>query len=411
MSTTATITVEPVRTRRDYDAFITLPWQVPCDRPMVRPMREFERHLFDRGRRFRGRFSLTAYLDRLLLGPENPFYEHGDLEMFLARAGDRPIARIAAIQNRAHNEHNHDMVGFFGFYQCIDPGPAGQAATSALVRAAGDWLRARGLTTLRGPFNPTINDECGIWTDGETYPSFLMPSNPRYYADHLRAAGLEPVKTLRVYRLDLVNIPRDAWARWERIAARIQRSTGVILRGANFKDLDREVQSFLAIYNAAEALANGLLFAPMSFAELRSMAELFRSLINPELIRAAEVVEDGTRRVVGAAITVPDLNEILRHTGGRLFHPRLIWSLLRMKLGRPTDRVRIAFLGVLPEYRHTPVSVLLLFDSIRTAIAYGAKEAEGSWIAEDNLAMVRPLEEHRFKLTDRYVIFERSLDP
>src|SRR5579883_2055982 len=275
MSISSTITVQPVRSRQDYHTFVELPWQVPQDRPMVRPMREFERHLFDRGRRFRGGLSASARLDALLLGKENPFYEHGDLEMFLARDGGRPIARIAAIQNRLHNEWNHDQVGFFGFFQCVDGGESGRLATRELVDAASDWLRSRGLTSIRGPFNPTINDDCGIWTEGEAHPSFMMPSNPRYYPDLIQAAGLSPVKTLRVYRLDLTTIPENDWTRWLRMAERVQRGTGVTLRGANFKDLDAEVKNFLSIYNAAEEVANGWGFAPMSFKELRSMAELF----------------------------------------------------------------------------------------------------------------------------------------
>jgi len=409
MGVSSTLAVKPVQTREDYKAFVDLPWQVPQDRQMVRPMREFERHLFDRGRRFRGSLSLSAQLDVMFLGKENPFYEHGDLEMFLARDAGRPIARIAAIQNHLHNEWNHDQVGFFGFYQCTDGGEAGRAATRALVDAASEWLGNRGLTSMRGPFNPTINDDCGIWTDGEVYPSFMMPSNPRYYADHLKAAGLAAVKTLRVYRRDLRTVPESDWARWGRMADRVQRANKVTLRGANFKDLDSEVKSFLTIYNAAEEVANGWGFAPMSFKELRSMAELFQYLIDPNLIRAAEVEENGQQKVVGAVISLPDLNEVLRSTGGRLLHPAMIWHLLRMKRGTPTNRIRVVFLGMLPEYRHTPASAMLLFDAMRMARTFGAQEVEGSWISEDNPAMCKPMEDHGFQVTDRYVIFERPL--
>lgn len=399
-------TVDVVQNRRDFREFVDLPWQVPPDRPMVRPMREFQRHLFDRGRRFRGS-SLAARLDALVLGPDNPFHEHGDLELFLARDAGRPVARIAAIQNRLHNEYQHDQVGFFGFYECLDPGEIGQSATRALIEAAGSWLRARGLTSIRGPFNPTINDECGIWVDGDTYPAFLMPSNPRYYRAHLEAAGLQAVKALRVYRLDLATVPESEWMRWTRMTERLQRSSGIRLRAANFKDLDAEVRSFLTIYN--RALGDNWGFAPMSFKELRSMAELFQYMIDPRLIRAAEIEENGARTVVGATIAVPDLNEILRHTNGRLFHPRTVWQILRMKLGAPTRRIRVVFLGVLPEYRRSAVSILLLFDTIRMARQFGATEIEGSWVLEDNPAMYRPLEDHGFKVTDRYVIFEKEL--
>jgi hypothetical protein len=413
MSVTSTVVVEPVRTREDYRAFVDLPWQVPLDRPGVRPMREFERHLFDRGKRFRGSLSPSAMIDEMLLGKENPYYEHGDLEMFLARdtsgGSNRPIARIVALENRLHNDYHHDKVGFFGFYQCADGGTAGREATRALVDAASAWLRARGLESIRGPFNPTINDECGIWIEGDSYPSFLMPSNPRYYADHLAAAGFDVAKTLRVYRLIFENdLPETKWARWTKIVDRIERSHPEIkIRTANFKDLSNEVKAFVSIFN--QAWSHNWGFAPMSYKELYSMAELFQYMVDPNLIRAAEVVENGVPKVVGVLISVPDLNEFLRHSDGRLLHPQTIWRIIRMKTGQPTNRIRIAILGVLPEYRHTPVSMALLFDSFKVAKKFGAKEIEASWILEDNRPMVQPLEDQNFHITDTYVIYEKAV--
>lgn len=408
MSALSSITVDPVRTHRDYETFVHLPWHVPRDREIVRPMREFQRHLFDRGRRFRGNLSLAAQIDGMLLGKDNPFYEHGDLELFLAKANGRPIARIVAIHNRLHNEHNHDQVGFFGFYECIDSGEDGREATRALVESASDWLHERGLTSIRGPFNPTINDDCGVWLEGDNYPSFLMPSNPRYYGSLLESAGMSRIKTMFVYRLRFADLPSGKWERLVKMFERIQRSSNVHLRAANFKDLDAEVKSFLTIYNTA--LANNWGFAPMSFQELRSMAELFQYLIDSNLIRAAEVDENGKREVAGASISVPDLNEYLRYSNGRLLHPVTLWNLLRMKLGKgSTKRVRIVFLGVRPDFRHTPASMLLLFDSVYQAKEFGAEEVEASWVLEDNVAMRQPLDDYNFKATDQYAIFERAI--
>jgi hypothetical protein len=403
------VVVNAVETRADYAAFVDLPWQVPTDRPMVRPMREFERHLFDRGRRFRGSASLAAQIDSMLLGKDNPFYEHGDLEMFLARdQGGRPIARVAAIHNRLSIEYHHDKVGNFGFYQCVDGGALGQEATRAVVDAAAAWLRARGLDTLRGPFNPTINDDIGVWIEGPGYPTFLMPSNPRYYDTLLKGAGLAPAKGLRVYRLSFDTVPAEFWPRWRKIADRIQRANpNIIIRSANFKDLSNEVKSFVAVFNAAWSKNWG--FQPMSYKELYSLAELFQYMVDTRLIRAAEVVENGVKKMVGVVIAVPDLNEFLRQSNGRLLHPSLLWNVVRMKTGRPTNRIRIAVLGVLPEYRHTPVSVLLLWDSLRVAKEFGANEVEASWILEDNIPMVKPLEDYNFKVTDTYMLYEKAL--
>jgi hypothetical protein len=409
MRAASAVTVAAVANRRDYEQFVDLPWQVPADRPMVRPMREFERHLFDKGRRFRTGFSPSAMLDSMLMGKENPFYEHGDLEMFLARdSTGRPVARIVAIENRLHNEHHHDTTGFFGFYQCVDGGEVGREATRALVDAASDWLRQRGLTSIRGPFNPTINDDCAIWVDGDSPPAFLMPSNPRYYVDLLSAAGLAVVKNMYVYRKVVPEHPEIELARWYKVVDRLRRSAPTLtIRSANFTNLDEEVKTFVHVFNAAWSQNWG--FAPMSFTELKAMAELFQSMIDPSLIRAAEIEENGQKKVIGVMITLPDLNEFLRYSNGRLVHPVTIWHLVRMKLGTPTKRLRVAVLGVLPEYRQGPASILLLFDSMQVAKRFGAQEMEASWILEDNLPMVQPLIANGFTRTDRYVILEKAV--
>ena len=53
---------------------------------------------------------------------------------------------------------------------------------------------------------------------------------------------------------------------------------------------------------------------------------------------------------VGMAITVPDVNQVLKRMNGRLL-PLGWWKFLRK--GRIIDRVRVGFLGVKPEYQHT----------------------------------------------------------
>lgn len=408
MIQTALATASELKSSQDYWDFVNLPWRVPRDREIVRPMRELQRQMFDRGRRFRGRLSLSAFVDELLFGKENPFYEHGDLAGFLARdSAGRPIARIAAIQNNSHNAYHHDQLGFFGYFDSVDGGELGRAATGVLIEAAAGWLRARGLTGMRGPLNPTMNDECGVWTEGDTYPCFLLPSNPRYYADLLQSAGLVPVKTLRVYRLPVSAISGEKWARWSKRFERMQQTFKVHLRDADFRDLDAEVKNMVAIFNATEC--DNWNFQPLHAGELRSMAEVFQHVLKPGLIRVAEVEENGVRKVVGGTITLPDLNEIFRYSDGSLVHPLALWKLFRLKLGRPTRRTRIAFLGVLPEYRHTPVSMIVLYDSFRVARKFGARVFEGSWILEDNRPMVKPMEDWGMILTDKYLILEKPI--
>jgi hypothetical protein len=92
----------------------------------------------------------------------NPFYKGADRALFIAERDGAVVGRIAAIENRWHNRHHGDRVGFFGFFECKqDP-----EAASALFASAEAWLSTRGLERARGPMSPSMNHECGLLVDG-----------------------------------------------------------------------------------------------------------------------------------------------------------------------------------------------------------------------------------------------------
>src|SRR4051812_11159219 len=50
----------------------------------------------------------------------NPFFEHASMQMWLARDGGRTVGRIAAIEDRLHNETHHEKLAWFGFFEARD---------------------------------------------------------------------------------------------------------------------------------------------------------------------------------------------------------------------------------------------------------------------------------------------------
>ena len=119
-----------------------------------------------------------------------------DRQLFLALRDGKPVGRIAAIENRAHNEFHKDRVGFFGFFECMND----QEAANALFAAAETWLTSRGLDTMRGPMNPSTNHECGMLVGGfGRHPMIMTTWNPRYYPTLVEAAGFAKAKDLLAY--------------------------------------------------------------------------------------------------------------------------------------------------------------------------------------------------------------------
>ena len=97
--------------------------------------------------------------------------------------------------------------------------------------------------------------------------------------------------------------------------------------------------------------------------------------------------DDGT--VVGAALTLPDVNQVLIRMGGRLFP----FGWLKFLTGRrKIDTVRILALGVKKAYQQTGVAAALYVRHMDTTRPDGIMKGEAGWILETNEPMNRALE-------------------
>ena len=106
---------------------------------------------------------------KILSKEKNPFFKHAETEYFLAEKNGELVGRIAAIKNDLHNKYHNDKVGFFGFFECIND----QEVANALFDKAKEWLKIKGFDTMRGPANPSSNDEYGMLLEG-------FDDEPRY---------------------------------------------------------------------------------------------------------------------------------------------------------------------------------------------------------------------------------------
>ena len=138
------------------------------------------------------------YLERFehLDPKKNPYFKHADVALFLACKGGRPVGRISAQICRLRSERYQDGAGQFGFLEAEDD----PAVFAALIEAAADWLKQRGMRRMQGPFNFSINDEMGLLIDGfDTPPSMMMGHALPYYAERLEALGFAKAKDVIAY--------------------------------------------------------------------------------------------------------------------------------------------------------------------------------------------------------------------
>jgi hypothetical protein len=331
-----------------------------------------------------------------LIGPKSVFvHKHGEIHPLVAFRNGKPVGRIAAIVNRSHNVHNGDTVGFFGFFDFInDPSVA-----VALVNAAAAILREKGLTSMRGPYNPSINDDCGVLTEGNERPTFVsMPWNPPYYAEVYKAAGLEVVRTLAAYEVPLHNDPPE---RVTKIVNRIRKRNSVTVRSLDMKNLPKEMEIIHRLYNIT--LDRNWGFYPISLEDLLHSADDLKAIADPKLIFF--VCMDG--KEVGFSLTLPNVNEVFHASRGRKGILRFLEMALRLQIRKPKTS-RLCVLGVEPDYRDKGLSALLFYESFMVSkVKHSVVEV--SWVEANNIEILEGATLMGGHRSRTYELFEKSL--
>ena len=339
---------------------------------------------------------LLSELAKVLDRNKHPFHKHAEAAYFIARRNREVVGRITASVNHLSNDFHEEQVGNFGFFECIDD----VEVARALLETAEDWVAARGMKQLRGPFNFSSNDEFsspGILTQGfDTPPVIMMSHNPPYYGGLLEQCGYTKSKDLLSYWVDMTEVSQHL----VRGVARIGRSQNVVLRTLNMKDLDGEIARIKEIYNSAWERNWG--FVPMTEAEFDYMAESIKPIINPRLCVLAEIEGEP----VGFALQVPDYNKAFKHMNGRLF-PMGWLKFLWYKRNIPSTRV--ITLGVKPEHRKKGLDSMLILQLHVESAKFGCPRGECSWILEDNMPMRRGLERIGGTVYKSYRVYEKPV--
>ncbi|MBN1675443.1 MAG: N-acetyltransferase [Kiritimatiellae bacterium] len=312
------------------------------------------------------------------------FFAHAEMALLLASRNGKPVGRIAAIHNRAHNERYADRTGFFGFFECED---ADAEAACALIARAEAWLRERGMSTLRGPVNPSMNAECGLLVDGfDSPPMALMPYNPKAYVELLTQAGFRKCKDLYAYlvRAERVGPGTEAHARLLRIRRVLERRhPEVKVRPLAMRDYRAEIARIMDVFEQARQDNWG--YVPITPEELQETAAEMKGVVDPEIILIAEV--DG--EPAGASLAIPNVNRGLTACGGRLFPFGFIRFLRAIKR---TNEIRIFGVAALPRFRHLGITGILFLETVLRGIAKGYTRGEASWVLEDNVLSNRTIQ-------------------
>lgn len=329
------------------------------------------------------------------LSPNSAFHRrHGEIHPLIAWRNGRPVGRIAAIINRSHNQFYQDKTGFFGFFDCEDR----IETATALFAAAAAILRNKGCSSIRGPYNPSINDECGLLVQGFQYAPFIgLTWNPAYYENLVAAQGFNTVSTSYGFQLPLHRL--ELPERLIRIVDRVTRRSRLKLRPVKLTDLNEELKIIHEVYN--NTLKRNWGFVPITIDDLLFAADDMRAIADPEMILIAE--QDGQNAGVG--LSLPNINELLALVKNTPRWLRPLHVLWLMKT-RPIKSGRQVVYGVSPRFRDRGLHAWLLKEQFDCAKAR-YPDAELGWIEEtnteilDNARMLGAIQHRTWKIYEK----------
>ncbi|MEZ5360530.1 MAG: N-acetyltransferase [Candidatus Zixiibacteriota bacterium] len=368
------IDILEVENNSDLKAFIKVPFAIYADDPnWVPPLISERLEFFNK--------------------KKNPFYRAAKTRLFVARRNGEYIGRIATCINYNHNEYHEEKTGFFGFFDCVNE----YEVAELLFKIALITVKKEGMDRMMGPANFSTNHELGMLIENYDIPPMLMMAyNKPYYNDFAEQFGLRKAKDLVAFKIE---VGSNFDPRMRKLAERLQEREGINVRSLNMRDFDGEIDRIIDVYNQAWAKNWG--FVPMSREEFRHMAHDMKQILDPDLVFIAEV----QGKPVGFSLTLPNINQALIKTNGRLFPTGLIKLLWHTKIKNKVDSVRILTLGLIPEFQKRGLDNIFYIKIYDVGTTKGYTWGEMSWILEDNFAMVRQAELMGGTLYKKYRVY------
>ena len=369
------VEIVPVSFPKDTTRFCKVWWTVFRDDPHWVPPLIFER---------------KSFFDP----KKNPYFQQATIQGYIARKDGRDVGTIVACHDTKLTEQIEGM-GSFGFFEFIDDVEVAQA----LLDAAGDWIRDRGLNRIMGPYNLSTNHEFGLLVDGfDTDPCVANPHNSAHYPVIYEKIGLKPNMTWYAYWLDYA---AKGPARISKLAERIlKRKPEITVRQVDMSRYDEELALLEEIYN--DAWHDNWGHVPIGPEEFAYIGENLKALISPDLCFIVEI--DG--EAAALSVTFPDLNQVAKKMNGRLlpfgwYH----WVTGKKKV----NKLRVFILGVKHEFQHLPLGAILYAETWKSGAKYNILGAEASLILHHNTRMRGALEKMGGYIYKTYQSFELPL--
>ena len=331
--------------------------------------------------------------------PRHPFFQHAKACAWIAEHNGMVVGRISAQFDQLQTAQGRAGLGQFGQLEAINDA----YVFDGLLSAASEWLSGQGCNEIQGPFDLSINQQCGLLIEGfELPPMMMMGYAQPYYAQQLERLGFASNAELLAYRGQPDFQPPKSMMRiLDRIGNRIR------IESLTRRDLNEKQALLRDIFN--DAWVNNWGFVPMTEVEFKHTVNDMKLLVRPGYVNLAYFDD----KPAAFMVTLPNLNEMIADLNGRLLPTGVIKLLWR--IGRKQCKTaRVPLMGVVQEHQQSLVGAALSYALIAATKPYlikdGIENVEQSWILEQNRGMRSLIESLGLKIALRYRIYGKTLD-
>ena len=313
---------------------------------------------------------------------KNPAFEHCQARYWLAYSEGKIVGRVAAIDNRLHNETWGQPYLRFGWIDFVD----NKSVSDALFGAVEDWAKSLGKTAVHGPLGFTDLDREGMLVEGFDELATLATSHDQpYYAEHLARLGYEKDAD---WLENLVTITDELDQRVSRVAAISKKRYKLsLLEAKNKKELLPYAPELFEIINDAYSHLYGVIH--LTEAQVEAYVDQYFGFVIPDFV---PVVLDENGRMVAFTISMPSLSIALQKGKGKLFP--LGWLYLLQALNKP-ERVDMYLGAVRREYQGKGVNAIMMEAGYKAYQRHGVKTIHGN-----------PQMERNFQVREQWKYFE-----
>lgn len=310
----------------------------------------------------------------------------------LCLQNNKIAGRLLYTVDKSKNEKRD--ICYYSFFDCIDD----ISVAKELFSYMENDMKGKAIDYFEGTYTPYDPDtRRGVLVKGFDMPPTIFTSyNYEYYQRLIEACGYE--KAYDTYSLEL-NLHEKNKQTLQELSAKIGMKFDISVDSLDFKNFDRDIEDVGKILNAA---TDELVYQEAPSVELiRKTAKSMKLFLNPNLVKIAR--EKKTGRPVGFCLVLPDFNEILKETGGKIRPLKFVFGKKKITSARGTMQY------IIPEYQGAGVIALIFNEMYNSFEKEGIKYFEGGTILEHNQRSWKVLQRFGGEIVKIYRIYGKKV--